>query len=436
MSDATLQVADGQLQSLLMRLADDTPIIREDMYIALTQHKDDFKGLNERPVISIGDTFALAQSMATRWKETTGSCTALLRKWTTDLNRLCDLLHVPESATEKTTADEEERTNQRDHRELLDLDAVVTESALCPRVDVLPDVFHPSVALYGDLFPPTTHLSLYASTILFEFCQHRDRMRRFSFIHLLRDVDVHAVLLLDDALYRRIICDHRLSFLAEGHSPKIHAYKGSAWVSMWDEYLGHTAECVKEEHEQVFSTVLSALCRRERGNLENPYYMANNNMTELPKLDTSFQEWVKKRELGELWLQQHAQDGFRLRAWPICLLPLARALLPPSSQPNDMGAELDMQTLRTTTERWYAGPATKHHEDAFRKRYDDVQMALGRFTASTRLPTPPTETDEMEVLDDGTYRRGLARRIQRLHKEPSDPHPMGDSGLRVSFLFP
>lgn len=274
----------------------------------------------------------------------------MLQQWTAEINRMCDLMQLPDAAgacgAGAAGAAGAEKKAAEAGEEMLSLDTVVIESAMCPRVDVLPDVFHPNVALYSSTMPcnNNAHLSLFASTILFEFCQHRDRIRRFTFIHLMKTVDVRTALLLDDALYRQLLCDHRLSFLAEGHSPKVHVYQGKGWLRLWDEFLGckNAQEQIREDEDmgmdqQVWSTVLSALHRREQNIPENPYYVANNNMIELPRLDASFQDWMKSRGTdGDVWIQHHSQFGFRMRAWPICVLPLARALCADSTEePND-----------------------------------------------------------------------------------------------------
>lgn len=103
-----------------------------------------------------------------------------------------------------------------------------------------------------------------------------------------------------------------------------------------------------------------------------------------------------------------------------------------------------MDVLRRTTERWYAGPVTENHEESFRRRREEIRVLLSQFDASSsqkqKNEQHSTQYDGCDmsddIMDEGSYRRGLARRITCLHGEPTGPHPMGDSGLRISFLTP
>jgi hypothetical protein len=79
------------------------------------------------------------------------------------------------------------------------LDTVVVESALCPDISALRDVYHPRTCLYAteddqcwclptndkDTVIPDVHLGFHAATVLVEFCCHRELIRRFTMAHLL-----------------------------------------------------------------------------------------------------------------------------------------------------------------------------------------------------------------------------------------------------------
>lgn len=94
--------------------------------------------------------------------------------------------------------------------------------------------------------------------MLAEFAILRDGMRRFSVVHLARSVrsraDVHGpmqrigfgasdinhyAVFVDDTLYRRVITDSRVSFLAESYSPKIRLFRGMGWAHIWDVFMAH-----------------------------------------------------------------------------------------------------------------------------------------------------------------------------------------------------
>ena len=136
------------------------------------------------------------------------------------------------------------------------LDTVVTESALCPDIAALRDVYHPRTCLYATEddrrwgpdtsvpSAPDVHLGFYTATMLVEFCCHRDQIRRFTMAHILAKMgfgtpDLHGMVTeLDETFYRRVMSEPRLSFLAEGHSPKLILFAGAGWARLWDLFLG------------------------------------------------------------------------------------------------------------------------------------------------------------------------------------------------------
>jgi hypothetical protein len=70
---------------------------------------------------------------------------------------------------------------------------VVTESALLPDLCAMFDVYHPNVCLYctetdrnWEQRGGTVHLGFYASTVLHEMVLHKQSIRRFTVVHLMR----------------------------------------------------------------------------------------------------------------------------------------------------------------------------------------------------------------------------------------------------------
>ena len=47
----------------------------------------------------------------------------------------------------------------------------------------------------------------------------------------------HYATYLDDTFYRRVYCDTRSNFLAEGFSPKIRLYRGQGWSTLGELFL-------------------------------------------------------------------------------------------------------------------------------------------------------------------------------------------------------
>ena len=246
------------------------------------------------------------------------------------------------------------------------LDTVVVESALCPDVAALRDVYHPQTCLYAteddqkwfasaQSDAPDVHLGFYTATVLMEFCCHRQQMRRFTMPHLLArmgfgTVDLHGLTTeLDETFYRRIFCEPRLSFLAEGHSPKLILFSGAGWARLWDAFLAEIAPsacdraalCAWAQSPLVeelavdlitelentpvarlpVSTVLGAL-HRSRTPSEPPQgYESWPEMKMLREMEAMFLDGVSQiphRIGGELMTKGDSYNG-TVRAWPIAL---------------------------------------------------------------------------------------------------------------------
>lgn len=184
----------------------------------------------------------------------------------------------------------------------------------------------------------------YASTILMEFCIHRERMRRFSVVHLLHrmghtvDAVNKAMTRVDDTLYRRIITDHRLCFLAEGYSPKIRVYRGRGWWGLWTAFLqgkldesfsalaGELLEEVRstDPSQLVACTVLAAIEWCNGSTMDPQSYEASEDMAYLAELDTRFMDAICKQGIiGGHLLDFQNCTGALVRAWPVCLRIIA-----------------------------------------------------------------------------------------------------------------
>jgi hypothetical protein len=244
------------------------------------------------------------------------------------------------------------------------LDTVVTESALCPDICALRDVYHPRTCLYAveddrrwlssDTPTQDVHLGFYTATMLVEFCCHRDQIRRFTMAHLLAKMgfgtpDLHGMIAeLDETFYRRVLSEPRLSFLAEGHSPKLTLFAGTGWARLWDLFLGddgprngtadgwahsplaeELAEDMVTELESVgsvgslpLSTVLGAL-HRQHSRLDTAHGggMAMPEMTLLHDTEVMFLDGVAQipHGLGRRILALGDAYNGMARGWPIVL---------------------------------------------------------------------------------------------------------------------
>lgn len=366
-------------------------------------------------------TFGAAQTLSTAWNQNVGPVRTRLMNLAAEIHKLCDALHFPNIEPTVTPLD----TNlgrpipmQCDE----DLSSVITESSFCPNVDALPDVFHPAVALYGA--EPMDHVlvSLYASSVLNDFCVHRGRVRRFTLLHLLHRLNWSNetiqkwIIQLDDTLYRRIINDIRLSFLAECHSPKIHAYVGSHWINAWDAFLNGSPFTFEEEETVIISTVLSALHRREAE--PNPeHYMASDDMLNLAQMDADFMTFLKERPEMSHFMDHHIQYGFLLRAWPVPLYSLAMDHITHYIQHckisvlNGPGAfpELSEVALQNACVYLY-GTVQEEDREVFNARRDDLLKVVQADATNNLEP----EMVPSPVVDEMQYRRMVARRLKSL----------------------
>jgi hypothetical protein len=243
------------------------------------------------------------------------------------------------------------RTLSADEHRLLS--TVVAQSALLPDLAAMHDVYHPNVCLYATdrdrrwTDRTTVHLGFYVSTMLHEFAVLRGSMRRFTFGHLLcrmgfgaPDVNFYATYL-DDTFFRRVYCDTRSTFLAEGYSPKIRLYRGSGWLRLLDLFLagprrdvpwyrltraGAIAEELLQEldvtdpHQLVPSTLLGAL-HRKYGQGLSPYD-AWPDMERLAALEGEFVRDVRQLAQGRLGVILDELPTV-VRAWPVCLRQVA-----------------------------------------------------------------------------------------------------------------
>jgi hypothetical protein len=156
--------------------------------------------------------------------------------------------------------------------------------------------------------------------------------------------DVHGMVTeLDETFYRRILSEPRLSFLAEGYSPKLVLFSGAGWARLWDLFLtnpeGHAsgawassplaeelASDLVLELKQVacgllpVSTVLGAL-HRNRDHASPEGYETWPEMKVLQEMEAMFLDGVAQIPNGfgrEILALGESYNGI-VRAWPIAL---------------------------------------------------------------------------------------------------------------------
>ena len=404
-------------------------------------------------------TFGAAQTLSTAWNQNVGPVRTRLMNLAAEIHNLCDALHFPNIEPTMTTPLAANLGRPIPVQCDEDLSSVITESSFCPNVDVLPDVFHPAVALYGAEPMDQVLIGLYASSVLNDFCVHRGRIRRFTLLHLLCRLNWSSetiqkwIIQLDDTLYRRIINDVRLSFLAECHSPKIHAYVGRHWIDVWDAFLNGSPPYTFEGQETVvISTLLSALHRRER-EPHPEHYMSSDDMQNLAQMDANFIAFLKERPDMSHLMDHHIQSGFLLRAWPMSLYSLAMDHITHYTQhckisvQNGPGASPELsETILQASCAYFYGAVQEEDREAFNTRREELKKVVQ--ADSTENPEAKEEAPS-SVVDEMQYRRVVARRLRSIarvvtqkwppvpvHDPVQESHPLGDSGLGVHFLYP
>ena len=461
------------------------PQVQRQMAVAVAAHGQAFEELlmqcqsglafvDDSPTEEafIHNAFAAAQSLEREWWGHAEPCMQFVDDVAQRIHGLCDALGLPPRepiagpttpAASRAAAPEDEEVAHA---------TVLVESPFCPDVRRLRErdlVFHPAVALYGPghVAGPVL-LGLYAPSILAEFGAHRGRIRRFTLAHVLRArlrwqdgaAIRHWAPRLDDTLYRRIINDVRLGFLAECHSPKVQAVCGLDWLHVWRRFLGREvigaaseASAVDINKEAVVVTVLAALnaaAACDGSDDDNlAHYCADAEMLGLSETETRFGEWL----LAEPSL--HARFGeaaFPLRAWPVCLLRLAEdhvrdglqgstAMVAVDGPEELMAPELDERLLWRSAEL-RCGPVLPDVAAVFDRHRAALLAALPESAppaSPTTVGTAAEDSEPMVTDDEASYRRSLARRLVALTQDPlvrAPGHPLGDSGFRVDFLYP